>query len=178
MVRAPEEVLPMRITSILITFIAAIAFTACSSGGGDDGGGGDIDANTGGDIDAAESPDAPGGNTATGLGQVCNAGAPCPTEAALCAELDDPANGGFCTLSCGMTPDPGAGTDPTPPAGGDATCQGAYNGASGTPACVIYGAAQAGQIPWYCGVLCGTSGTMNFGECPNGLTCNANLCDD
>lgn len=167
----------MRLTSIFITFIAAIAVTACSSGG-DDGGGNDIDANTGGDIDAAESPDAAGGgNTATGLGQVCNAGAPCPGNAPVCAELDNPANGGFCTLTCGMTAEE---PDPMPPAGGDAICAGQYNGSSGTPICNLYTPPQAGQITWYCGVGCGTPpGGTDLGMCPNDLVCNPQFfCDD
>ena len=50
----------MRLTNILFTFIAAIAFTACSSGGGDDTQTGDdtqdIDANTTPDPDAEVNP--------------------------------------------------------------------------------------------------------------------------
>jgi hypothetical protein len=183
MVRAPEEVLSMRLTSILFSMIAATAFslTACSSGGDDGGGGDDTQDIDAGDIDAGDSPDAPGGgNTATGLGQVCNQQATCPAEASLCAELDNPTNnGGFCTMSCGMTAEPAPGTDPTPPAGGNEMCAAAYNGSSGTPGCILYTAPQAGQITWYCAIGCGNAGGTELGTCPNDLLCNAqNFCDD
>jgi hypothetical protein len=165
----------MRLTSILFTVIATASFSlaACSSGddgGGDDGN--DIDANTG-DIDAAESPDAPTGNTVTGLGEACDQANACPTEAALCADLDAPADmGGFCTLSCGMSPE-NPGGDPTPPAGGDAMCAAAYTGTSGTPVCALYTAAQAGQHTWYCAVMCAAPT-----DCATGLTCQNQICDD
>lgn len=181
------------VATFLTLALAAFGAAAC---GDDDDGDGMADAAAGNPDSAivlpdgavsmpdgmVAMPDAGGGMPVMGLGQVCTTGAPCPaTGATVCADLDQPADmGGFCTLSCGTGP---LVTDPTmatPPAGGDAMCAAQYEGTSGTPMCVLYSNNMAmNMATWYCGVLCGMAGGMDFGMCPGGLTCTAqNLCDD
>lgn len=171
----------MRLATTLFS-ILALSLVAC---GGDDGGGDDqpnlVDAN-----DNTDPPDAaPVDPGVSGLGQVCTtAGTECTTgDATICAELDDPPNGGFCTLSCGTTgrvPDP-IPQDFQPPADGQQICGAAYMGDTGTPVCAIYQNAEDATVDeatWYCAVACGTFNGQNLGDCPGGLTCQANFCDD
>ena len=186
MVRASEEV-PMRISTVLFTMFAAstLALTAC---GGDDGGG------EGDDDDDMDMPDAmpvedmpdampeePEQNAA-GLGNMCDPAAAdpgCPETTPECTFFakGDP---GFCSFSCGTAPEPQPGMDPEPPEGGQEACMVGYTG-DATPACVVYGAAEGGQIPWSCGLLCGTftpqgGQEVDFGTCPANLTCESNFC--
>ena len=162
----------MRTFTILF---AALTLAAC---GGSDAKTADaklaFDAPVGGNPDApTATPDAPNANTSTGLGQVC-AGNNCPAEANMCVDVGG--TNTFCTLSCGTGPVPAQGQQPTPPTGGNAICEAAYNGTSGTLACVLTGTAANNMIPWSCGILCGTYQTQDFGTCTNGLVCTDNFC--
>lgn len=153
--------------SISIRILAAFALTlglvAC---GGDDGGDDDvttIDAATT-TTDAAPETDAP--PAASGLGQTCSATAACPsTGATVCITLNKGDTMGFCTLTCGTSND-----SSTAPSGGDAICDAEHSG-SATPACVFRDTTMTAPIDWYCGVLCGVVGTMDYGTCPSGQVC-------
>jgi hypothetical protein len=149
-----------------LTLAFALSFAlAC----GDDGDGN-------GDIADAGNPDAA---AFSGLGEVCVLATPdCPVAAPMCITTSAAGGEGFCSVSCGTTPEPPAGMMPTPPANGNQLCADAFMGevgTDGTPACVLFGAAQGGQVPWACGVACGMVGGTNLGGCPSGLTCGANL---
>lgn len=180
----PEEFSTMRqLTKFFACTLAITAFAACG-GSGDDDQGDDDDApdastNPQPDADTTPTPDAAQG--LTGLGQTCT-GTDCPTNASICAELDMTANGGFCTLSCGTTPNVDDPTMDPPPTGGNEICAAQYSGATGTPFCALYqnDSPSAGTATWYCGILCGDGGGQSFGDCPagSGLTCQNNLCDD
>jgi hypothetical protein len=166
----------MRTATVLFTLFAAatLSLTACG-GGGDDDGAGDDDSAGAPDANNTEAPDAAPDNESSGLGQVCTPQMACPAGAPECAAFEKNATQGMCTLSCGTGEPASGGGMPTPPATGDATCAAGYTG-TGTPACVVYGEEVDGMVPWSCGVLCGTSGTTNLGECPTGLTCTSNFC--
>ena len=145
----------------LLLAVMALAF-ACGGGGDDVPDASPDDA----------SPDAYAG--VFGLGQVCTSPAQCTTgNTTTCAALSEEATHGFCTLGCGTS----SGTD-TPPTGGDAICAAEFNGetpAEGTPKCTIF-TGSAPNVMWFCAVACGTDGSTDYGGCPGGLTCTANVC--
>ncbi len=148
------------------------ALAACGS----DGGGHAIDAAPAMDvstIDVRLGPDATPNPPAVGLGQVCSASMTCPdhTPAFDCESIDTNPSDGFCTVTCGTTPDPGTGT-PMRPDGGDAICAANYTG-PGVARCDIYGAPDpTGNVTWSCALECSTDA-----DCPGGLTCpNIGLC--
>lgn len=165
----------MRLTNIFITFIAAIAFTACSSGGGDDGGGGDDtttpDANTTtGDPDANTVPPGPAlgssctPDTANPQGQ-----GSCPVGYACLNLLGG--TGPWCSKTCtGNT---------------DTSCDQGFD-APGLGFCYLqvdFDGQGTGNPPVnYCGIVCNDTG---FGGCPdcndscpaNYLQCTAPLND-
>jgi hypothetical protein len=179
----------MRLKSLFVALFVLALASAC---GGDDNGGPNIDGGGGGGPDGGGggTPDGGGGGgpdadtnaPATGLGQVCGqAAGQCPAGAMTCADLDNPQDqSGFCTLTCGTGPFVSDPQMAMAPEGGNAICEGAYSAPDGTPACVLYSNNMAmTEATWYCGVLCGTNGGMEFGECPGGLSCLPNnLCDD
>lgn len=116
--------------------------------------------------------------TGTGLGTTCNGMMEtCPMPAPMCAELDMPQNGGFCTLQCGTTAKPATG-DPMAPVACNSVCTAGYAaGQTGTPSCVLY-VVEGNQVKWYCGIVCGMANGMDYGMCPNPFTCQGNICDD
>jgi len=65
-----------------------------------------------------------------------------------------------------------------PPSGGDTICMQQKSSTTATPVCALYsdGPNAGSAIAWSCGLLCGTSGSNNFGTCPPNLTCNMNFC--
>lgn len=183
-----------------ISMMFALLVSGASACGGDDGGN---DTNTDNNSDDADDtadddivvddtsddttddttddstpPDAPPSSGAEGIGKVCvraMMGADCPASAPSCVALAAGPNG-FCTAACGTSAD-----NMTVPPNGNATCSAVAPAVpSGTPACVLYGEAMNGQVPWACGILCGTVDNMGtpveLGDCPTGLTCTANLC--
>ncbi len=114
--------------------------------------------------------DAPAGS-ASGLGASCTGSG--SGNASLCGSADPVCvtlNGSnyFCTELCGS----GAGSG-SAPSGGDAICM--MQQTTGTAACALHGQG-SGTVPWACGILCGTSGSANFGNCPTNLTCVSNFC--
>jgi hypothetical protein len=144
--------------------------------------------------------DAPGGS-ATGIGADCtgtgSGNGTCPTSDPICTTLTGTKY--FCTESCGYgscatggtfgsssctcngsgCPNNGsAGAYPSAPTGGDTICMGQKSGTTATPFCALYGnGPSAGSaIAWACGLVCGTSGSANFGTCPSNLTCTSNFC--
>ncbi len=129
---------------------------------------------------------------ATGIGALCGSGsgnpALCPTADPQCTSLTG--NAWFCTEGCGYGSCATGGTygssscsmngsaQPMPPSGGDAICMAQKSTTTATPVCALYsdGPNAGSAIAWSCGLLCGTSGSSNFGTCPTGLTCNMNFC--
>jgi hypothetical protein len=153
-----------------LAFASAVLGCVLAACGGDDGGSSGVDAAPP-PVDAPQGPQA-----AQGLGKTCTSPADCPTSAPLCAKATQ-TGPGFCTLSCGTTAVPPQGMDPTPPADGTAMCMAAQPAPpSGTPLCAITGSPANDMIPWACGIACGSFMGQDLGECPQGLTCNANLC--
>ena len=132
------------------TFVMSMLFAVSAAACGDDGGktGGTIDAPVVVPVDAAtaDAPAAP----ALGLGAFCDNTHQCPTTPAglKCTALSAQATHGFCTISCGMTPVPPQGTNPTPPTGGNAICTGSVPApGAGTPACVLTAQPVNNMIP-------------------------------
>jgi hypothetical protein len=142
--------------------------------------------------DAKVFLDGSGSGGSGGIGHICTSGSNmgsaglCPTSDPICTSL-----GGawFCTESCGTGPCATGGSagssscfgtgsnQPQPPSGGDAICM--SQSSSGTPVCGLYGPGPGSgnmAVAWACGILCGTSGSNNFGTCPTGLTCTQNFC--
>jgi hypothetical protein len=152
--------------------------------------------------DAKVFKDSPGGQHdapagATGIGKICTGGGSgdptlCTTSDPLCTSVGGP---WFCTEGCGYgscatgghfggsgaqacAGVPGGSAQPAPPSGGDAICMQQKADTTATPVCGLYGdGPSAGSaIAWSCALLCGTSGSNNFGTCPTGLTCSQNFC--
>lgn len=134
--------------------------------------------------------DAPGGSAA-GIGTICtgtgSGNGMCPTSDPQCITLTGTAY--FCTEGCGYGSCGSGGTfgsssctqgsnQPVAPSGGNAICAMQKSQTTATPACALFGdGPNAGSaVAWSCGLLCGTSGSNNFGTCPTGLTCTSNFC--
>jgi hypothetical protein len=172
MVRALEEVPPMRLSTVFISTIAALALTACGGGGGGDDTGGD-DTTT---PDANTTEDPPDANTTTAK----QIGDPCVPDSAnpqgpgdcgdgfTCLNLQG-GNGAWCSKACDAQAD---------------MCAVGYTGA-GIPACV-YGITfeKGGEAVTYCGVICEdiagdpvvcNPSTACNGTCPGTLQCTAPL---
>ena len=182
----------MRLNRSVPLMFAALCFAACGSSSSTK----HPDAHVNGP-DASTTPDAPGGGTPdaanaslTGFGMSCPLSGTntCPTGANVCAAIQSTATNGWCTLTCGTTTAPTGTGAPTPPTGGDAMCQTAFqtaggtSPADGTPGCVIYDSqSMPGKDVWYCAIGCGTlpNNGGDLGGCPGGLTCNTtdNLCE-
>lgn len=175
-----------RLTLVLATACGA-AMVACGGGGGS----GTPDARK--IIDSRNmTPDAPGsGSASSDLGKICTGSG--SGDPALCSAADPQclSVGGpfFCSTSCGtsacaMGGTPGSDSclgmgsnQPMPPSGGDALCM--AQASTGTPVCGLYGPGSgsgSAAVDWSCAILCGTSGSNNFGTCPTGLTCTSNFC--
>ncbi|MGE5185554.1 MAG: hypothetical protein ACM31C_26000 [Acidobacteriota bacterium] len=141
--------------------------------------------------DAPPQMDAPAG--LTGLGEKCGSGgvSMCPSNASDCVGITGLGSTSFCTPNCLMN---GSGTTNSSgklllsaitPAPSNTTCQGAFSGSAGTPACVLIGSYSPMDVPMKantqytaismdCALLCGTgSGT---GPCPSGMTCMSGAC--
>lgn len=163
------------LTTILATFALSLSVAACGGGGDDGDDDPDITLDAAPTIDAPPMIDAAPENTSTKLGKLCMADTDCPPEAPTCVTY----NGvdGQCTLECGTS----TAAD-MPPQGGNTTCAAQYDGTSGTPFCVGNDAMGTppvcpdGTCTWVCGVVCGEFQGMQFGDCPNGLTCASNVC--
>lgn len=168
-----------------LKFVAPLALsclfvTACSSGD-DDGGTPSADAMVISQADAMVQNQADAmvqsGDQAVGTTCTPGSGTECTQDAPTCLSQQGAANG-FCSVTCGTSPDPGTGNDPTPPMNGDSVCAQAYTG-TGTPACAVYtGTIGGGQdLTWYCGILCGDYMGTSLGTCESNLTCSNNFCE-
>lgn len=143
------------------------------------------------DAPGSQQMDAPG-SSSNALGKICTGGGSgdpslCTTADPICTSVGGPF---FCTEGCGYGSCASGGTygssscagagsnQPAPPSNGDSICMMQKAGNPGTPVCGLYGdGPNAGSaIAWACAILCGTSGSNNFGTCPTGLTCTQNFC--
>ncbi len=151
--------------------------------------------------DAKTFEDASG--SAFGLGTSCTNGSSadqslCMSPDPICTTVSQDGSGNaippfWCTAVCGFSACAAGGTagsadcldtgssTPTPPAGGDAICQGLAEGAggTGTGACILSGpgpGSGSSAVQWGCGILCGQNGSANQGDCPSDLTCTDGIC--
>lgn len=106
------------------------------------------------------------------LGAPCGSGSPdgtrCQPNAPICGSVTGSAY--FCTAKCGETP---GGSSSMPPPEGALTCERLVT--IGTPYCGLSDGGSATAM-WFCGNLCGSAGSDDYGPCPPGLTCTKNVC--
>ncbi len=107
------------------------------------------------------------------IGAPCSGDLTCSAEAPICIPTGF-GSAQYCSTSCGNGAAGSGSNAPDPPVGGDAICRSRVS--TGTPACLLYGVAQNGVVPWWCAILCGTLGSDNLGDCPSGLVCISNSC--
>jgi hypothetical protein len=110
------------------------------------------------------------GAAASGLGAPCTRADPtCTADYPDCILLGD-ATDGFCSRSCGTSPAPPSGGEPTPPPDGEALCEEGYEGTARATCAVVF-EPEDGVVPWACGLACGSTPAGEFGTCPDNLTC-------